>query len=159
VTAKDRNVGRETEQLAARSLRSRGLAGVERAVRTGYRTGERASPDHGDLTGWPGVCVQVKSLRPAGRAETQTRPWLAELEAQRAASGSDVGLLIVRRWGQSDVGRWWCFLPLANLLALSGGLPTILLVPVRLELSDVVTMMQTWGWAPCPAPEPLGGTP
>ena len=152
-------VGKETEQLVARYLRSRGLAGVERAVRTGFRTPERAVADAGDLTGWPGVCVQVKSLRPANAAERQTRTWLAETELQRAQSGASVGLLVVRRWGTTDVGEWWCFLAVRDLWLMgdpAGVQPEAwTAAPVRLELADVVTLMQTWGWAP--APEPLEG--
>jgi hypothetical protein len=152
------NVGKQTEQLVARYLRERGLAGVERAVRTGFRAGGREVADAGDLTGWPGVCVQVKSLRPANAAERQTRAWLAETESQRAQSGASVGLLVVRRWGTLDVGEWWCFLTAWDLfgaaerLAITAG--PLQDIPVRLELSDVVSMMQTWGWAPA-QPDPL----
>jgi hypothetical protein len=145
------NVGKETEQLVARYLRGRGLDGVERSVRTGFRTADRSVDDAGDLTGWPGVCLQVKSLRPATRAETQTRQWLAELESQRRQSGASVGLLVVRRWGTLDVGRWWCFLVARDLFGMADGHSATALrqlAPVRLELSDVVSMMQTWGWAP-----------
>jgi hypothetical protein len=149
-------VGKQTEQLVARYLRERGLAGVERAVRTGFRAGGREVADAGDLTGWPGVCVQVKSLRPANAAERQTRTWLAETESQRKQSGASVGLLVVRRWGTLDVGEWWCFLLARDLFGMADGHSATALrqlAPVRLELSDVVDMMQTWGWAP--APEPL----
>jgi hypothetical protein len=151
-------VGLETEQMVARYLRGRGMAGVERAVRTGYRAAGRQLADAGDLTGLPGVCVQVKSLRPATEAERHTRLWLAETEQQRAASGASVGLLVVRRWGTVDVGRWWCFLYLRDLLGMADGysghlLPSlaVTVAPVRMELSDVVDMMQAWGWAPVPA--------
>lgn len=159
-------VGKETEQLVARYLRSRGLEGVERAVRTGFRTRDRAVADSGDLTGWPGVCVQVKSLRPHNAAERQTRTWLAETEEQRVQSGASVGLLVVRRWGTTNAGEWWCFVQLGTLLHLAAeaagrmvpSMPqTVREAPVRLELSDAVTMMQTWGWAPA-QPEPLERT-
>jgi hypothetical protein len=148
-------VGKQTEQLVARYLRDRGLAGVERAVRTGFRSSGREVADAGDLTGWPGVCVQVKSLRPANAAERQTRTWLAETESQRKQSGASVGLLVVRRWGTLDVGEWWCFLTLTSVFGMADVdmSRALLFTPVRLELSDVVSMMQTWGWAP--APEPL----
>lgn len=150
-----RRVGLETEQQVARYLRGRGMAGVERAVRTGYRTATgRHLADAGDLTGLPGVCVQVKSLRPATEAERMVPAWLAETDRQREASGASVGLLVVRRWGTTDVGRWWCFLCARDLFGMADGfsgstatlLPTV--APVRLELSDVVDMMQAWGWAP-----------
>jgi hypothetical protein len=156
------DVGKQTEQMVARYLRSRGLAGVERAVRTGFTAGGRSVADAGDLTGWPGVCVQVKSLRPANAAERQTRTWLAETEQQRAQSGASVGLLVVRRWGTLAVGEWWSFLQLRDLylmpqLDAAGWVPPSSTAPVRLELADVVTLMQTCGWAPCPATEPLEG--
>ena len=116
---KSLDVGKDTELRAARYLRSRGLAGVERAVRTGFRTTERSVADAGDLTGWPGVCIQVKSLRPANAAERQTRTWLAELESPRQQSGASIGLLIVRRWGTTDVGEWWCFLTTWDLMGMA----------------------------------------
>ena len=150
-------VGKETERLVAAYLRSRGLDGVERSVRTGFATAQRSVADAGDLTGWPGVCVQVKSLRPANAAERQTRQWLAETEQQRQQSGAGVGLLVVRRWGTLNVGEWWCFLLARDLFGMADGHSATALrqlAPVRLELSDVVSMMQTWGWAPA-QPGPL----
>lgn len=164
--AAERRVGVETERLVAAYLRSRGLAGVERTVATGYRTGDRSRADQGDLLGIPGVCVQVKSLRDrrAGRdpnapAELAVPAWLAETELQRQAAGATIGVLVVRRWGASDVGRWWSFLYARDLFGMADGfshqllpaiaaVPAVSLAPVRLELSDLVDMMQAWGWAP-----------
>jgi hypothetical protein len=154
---KSLDVGKDSERRVVAYFHLRGMAGVERAVRTGFRASNgRVMDDAGDLTGLPGVCVQVKSLRPANAAERQTRTWLAETEQQRAQSGASVGLLVVRRWGTTDVGRWWCFLHLRDLFGMSDGYSGQLLggglavaaAPVRMELSDVVDMMQAWGWAP-----------
>jgi hypothetical protein len=151
------DVGKDTERRVANYFRGAGFAGAERAVRTGFRAAGRDSPDQGDRIGLPGICVQVKSLRPASRAETQTRKWLAELETQRAAAGASVGLLVVRRWGTTDVGRWWCFLRAADLFGMADGFSGHALMalrdgaaPVRLELSDLVDMMRAWGWCPSP---------
>lgn len=149
------DVGKDTERRVAAYFRERGLAGVERAVRTGFRAGGRSVDDVGDLTGIPGVCVQVKSLRPATRAEFMTGRWLAETEQQRAASGASLGLLVVRRWGTTDVGRWWCFLHLRDLYGMADGYSGQLLqdldlagVPVRMQLADAVSLLQAHGWAP-----------
>jgi hypothetical protein len=153
------DIGKDTERRVVAYLRLRGMAGVERAVRTGFRAGNgRSLADSGDLTGLPGICVQVKSLRPVTRAETMTGRWLAETELQRQAAGASVGLLVVRRWGTTDVGRWWCFLSVRDLFGMADGFsgrvlsetPELWAAPVRMELSDVVTMMQAWGWAPAP---------
>lgn len=152
--ARSLNVGKDTERAVAGYLRGCGMAGVERAVRTGYRAGGRQLADAGDLTGLPGVCVQVKSLRPATEAERMVPLWLRETDQQRTAAGASVGLLVVRRWGTTNVGRWWCFLLLPELFGMadgfSGQLSAVPAVPVRLELQDVVTLLQCWGWAPRP---------
>lgn len=149
------DIGKDTERRVATFFRQVGFAGAERSVRTGFRAAGRDSPDQGDLIGLPGICVQVKSLRPASRAEAQTVNWLAEMESQRRASGASVGLLVVRRWGTTDVGRWWCFLFARDLFGMADGFSATLLhssapllAPVRMELSDVVDMMRAWGWVP-----------
>lgn len=152
-----RSVGRETEQRVASYLRERGYAGAERMVRTGYRARGRASADHGDLTGTPGICWQVKSLQPATEAERMVRTWLEETEQQRVAGGAVLGILVVRRWKVADTGRWWGFVDAGTLLGLADG--TLgdahrgpLDVPVRLELGDLITMLDAWGWGPGDAP-------
>jgi len=147
-----RTIGADTERLVAGYFRQQGWAGAERRIRTGYRTAERTVADQGDLLGLPGLCVQVKSLRPATAAEAATRVWLAETEAQREASRAVLGLLVVRRWGTTDVGRWWCFLDLAELQGLLAGTlggnvhPQLHGRPVRLELRDVVALLRWQGW-------------
>jgi len=150
-----REIGAETERMVARWLRGEGWAGAERRIRTGYRTAERTVADQGDLTGLPGLCVQVKSLRPATRMELAVPGWLAETEAQREASSATLGLLVVRRWGTVDVGRWWAFLELADLRGLLDGTLGALgvpgtrlhdVAPVRLELRHVVHLLREQGW-------------
>lgn len=157
-----RTIGAVTERLAAGYFRGEGWAGAERRIRTGYRTAERTVADQGDLMGLPGLCVQVKSLRdkrpgrdPNAPMELMVPTWLQETEEQREASRAALGLLVVRRWtaGQ-DVGRWWCFLDLEDLAGLQMG--TLgrdsleatpgQLVPVRLELRDVVALLKAQGW-------------
>lgn len=158
-----RNVGAETERHAARYFRDEGWAGAERRIRTGYRTATRTVADQGDLMGLPGLCVQVKSLRdkrpgrdPNAPMELMIPTWLQETEEQREASRAVLGLLVVRRWtAGSDVGRWWCFLDLEDLTGLQMGTlgseslestPGRRLVPVRLELQDVVAILKAQGW-------------
>lgn len=155
--ANHNDVGKDTEQRLARYFRAEGWTGAERAVRTGFRIADRTVADTGDLTGMPGLCVQSKSLRPATRAEVAVPTWLRETEAQRVAGRAVLGLLVVRRWGTTDVGRWWCFLDLEELHALQSGqlgtvgvggwnAPDYQPTPVRLELRDVVTILRAQGW-------------
>lgn len=147
-----RQIGADTERAVAAYFRDEGWAGAERRIRTGYRTAERTVADQGDLLGLPGLCVQVKSLRPVTAAEAATRLWLAETEQQREASGAALGLLVVRRWGTTDVGRWWCWLQTSTLKHLLTGDPEAQLpegwpdAPLRLELRDVVVCLKACGW-------------
>jgi hypothetical protein len=144
MTAKDTNVGKDTEQRLARWLREHGgFPHAERTVRTGYRVSSRSMADAGDIDGCPGLAFQAKSLRPADRAERAVPDWLLETEAQRQAAGADIGVLVVRRWGTTDVGRWWAFLPLPQL---AGDGP---FVPVRLELAHAVAYLHRVGYG-CP---------
>jgi hypothetical protein len=158
--AKSRNVGVDTERRVAGYFRQRGYSGAERAVRTGWRTPLRAVADPGDVMGVPGWCVQVKSLRPDPDMERAVPRWLAETEEQRRTAGAVVGVLVVRRWGIPDAGRWWAFLDAATLFALESGQlgnPAYLgagdpLLPVRLELRHLVDLMERWGWSPAAQP-------
>jgi hypothetical protein len=152
------DVGKDTERMVAGWLRTNGWPGCERRVKTGYRVTGREDPDQGDLTGCPGITWQVKSLRPATRMEQAVPAWLAQAEAQRIASGSDLGFLVVRRWGTTDVGRWWAFSSARQLFTLIGGQPTDLgddigrLIPVRMDMAALSSLLHQTGWAgmaPC----------
>lgn len=147
MTAKSTSVGKQTEQMVARWLREHGFPHAERTVRTGYRTTARTLADSGDIDGCPGLCWQVKSLRPADRAERAVPEWMAETDDQRTAVRADVGVLIVRRWGTTDVGRWWCFLRLGTVLALHGSAaPGHGDTPVRMELRHAVAWLRLLGY-------------
>ncbi len=150
MSAKHTNVGKDTEQRLARYLRGVGWPNAERTVRTGYRTAARTVQDAGDIDGTPGLCWQAKSLRPADRAEREVAGWLVDVEWQRARAGADIGLLLVRRWGTTDVGRWWCFLDAVDLVQATGGLvaalPADVVMPTRMELRHAVTLLHTLGY-------------
>lgn len=156
--------GKATERLAVQALRSLGFPHAERVVRTGYTTTDRESPDAGDIDGTPGVCWQVKALRPATRAEALVPAWLADTEAQRIASGADVGVLVVRR-DHFLAPRWWAYLDAAVLAWLvevhrvealhtaPAGWPGIAVdelqrlgIPARLELRDACTILRRAGY-------------
>lgn len=150
MSAKSTNVGKDTEQRVARWLRGNGFPHAERTVRTGYRTTTRTLDDAGDITGVPGLTIQCKSLRPTDRAERAVAGWLLEVEHQRVTAKADLGLLVVRRWGTTDVGRWWAFYDVVDLIQASDGLvaalPADVVMPVRLEMRHAVTLLSSWGY-------------
>lgn len=162
MSAKDTGVGKETERMVAGWLRNNGWPGAERRVRTGYRTATRESADEGDILGTPGICWQVKSLRTRDPRHVQVDPctayeravplWLVETEAQRRASGADLGFLVVRRWGTTDVGRWWVFQQLDQLVAVYTDAIRIARVeymspPVRMDMAALSGLLHKTGWA------------
>jgi hypothetical protein len=166
VSKKDTNVGKATEQEVVRYLRP-WWPGAERKIRTGYRVNGREMVDHGDVMGTPGICWQIKSLRthdprskvvdPTAGYERAIPEWLMQTEAQRLASGSDLGFLVVRRWGTTDVGRWWVFQRLAQLHRLLEDMPLTTesyitrftpgaLVPVRMDMASLIGILDQTGW-------------
>jgi hypothetical protein len=147
VTAAHNARGKETERMAARWLRANGFPDCKRTVRTGYRATTHSLADQADLDLCPGLIAQVKSLRPANRAERAVPGWMGEVEMQRAACCADVALLIVRREGTANVGEWWAWLWLDDAAAMHTGLYTSMRqIPVRLLLSDAVTLLRHAGY-------------
>lgn len=71
--------------------------------------------DRGDLTGLPGVVIEIKahnSLDLAG--------WLKELAAEIQNDGASTGAVIHKKRGTLDVGEWYVTMPVhlyAGLLA------------------------------------------
>ena len=104
--AQAKRKGAETEQRLVDHLRTHGLPHVERRRLTGAH-------DQGDIAGWPGVCVEVKS---GGRIDLPG--WLSELAAEKANAHAEVGFVAVRPKGTPDPSGWYCVLTLADLLDL-----------------------------------------
>jgi hypothetical protein len=159
VTKANTERGKDTERKAVHALRELGFPHAERTVRTGYNTGDRVLGDHGDIDGTPGIVWQVKSLRPASRAEAAVPGWLVETEQQRRDARAAVGVLVVRREGLT-ARRWWAFVTLRTLYgladgfsgSLTAGMPTSsLAAPVRLELGDACLLLRAHGFG-----EPVG---
>jgi hypothetical protein len=98
--------GRETENLLVEFLRQHGVPHAERRRLTG-------SADQGDITGWPGVCVEIKS-----GARVAIPQWLSELAAEKRNSAARVGFVAVRPKGTPDPDGWYVVLPLPELMDL-----------------------------------------
>lgn len=98
--------GRETENLAVEYLRSEGVTHAERRRLNG-------SFDQGDVTGWPGVCVEVKS-----GAALNPQQWLRELAAEMTNSHSSTGFVMVRPKGVPNPTDWFSLLPNPVLMQL-----------------------------------------
>ncbi|WP_408895898.1 hypothetical protein ACJ5H2_13355 [Nocardioides sp. R1-1] len=134
----NRNVdkGREAENAVAAVLRQHGMAGAERRAKRGgivylpcecvgmdeapgcdHSNGRPVPADAGDLTGIPGVVVQVKWSGYKPLAEDMRRT-----DEQRRVAGADVGLLVRKRrgYGAARAGEWDAYLPHRQMATLVG---------------------------------------
>lgn len=154
----NRNKGATAERDLVRWLRTNGWPGAERAVRTGYRTTTRTSADPGDVTGTPGLAWQVKN-RADFEQDAVFDACLAETEAQRAATGADFGLLIQRRAGTPDPGRWWVWLRVVDLYRIIRKAPGADVrqrgaflgqPPLRMELAGLALLLRAAGYGSAP---------
>lgn len=154
--AKDRNRGADTERALVKGLRLLGFPHADRTIRTGHGT---ARHDLGDVDGTPGLVWQVKSMRPASRAELEVPGWMVETEQQRQAASATLGILVVRREYHLPP-RWWAFVPIVDLYGLHlgfshDGMPpaysgldrdTLVRWPARFELEHLTTLLRGYGF-------------
>lgn len=106
-TSTAKSKGRDTENRFVSYARTAwGLVNIERRRLTG-------SSDMGDIAGWPGVCVEIKS-----GARTNIAGWLTELAVEKSNSHATTGFVAVRPKGKPDPEDWYCVLPLPALMAL-----------------------------------------
>jgi hypothetical protein len=147
--AANRRKGATAERAVASYLRFHGFPHAERAVRTGFRTACREGVDPGALTGTPGICWQITDRDDLAQDAVLSRR-MAETADQAAAAKADLGLLVQRRRGHADPGRWWCWMQALDLRELWG--PPLDVVtpqwnrPVRMELGDVVAHLRAAGY-------------
>jgi hypothetical protein len=142
--AANRRRGSTAELAVARYLRTAGFPGAERAVRTGYRTPTRTSPDPGDIAGIPGLVISVKDAQ----VERLTS-WLTEVRVM-TANGGELGLLVHKRRGHANPAVWWCWLRLCDLTALVGHPAPVSAEPVRMELGHLVPHLHAAGYGTPP---------
>lgn len=133
--------GATAEQHLAAYLRGHGdpWADARRSVAAGWSNGSTSSPDRGDLTGVPGLCVQVKNTKRAMVDKFLADTW-REVRAQAEAAGNLVPLLVEKRAGAADPGRWWLWMSASDYIAVVVGRRCFVAAPhlVRVELGDVI---------------------
>jgi hypothetical protein len=144
--AANRRKGASAELSVVKYLRTVGFGGAERAVRTGYRTSTRTAADPGDITGTIGIVWSIKDV-----ATEQIAKWFDELDRMDAHAG-DVRLLVHKRRGHADPGRWWCWMRLHTLVHVLGEpgerrrCPVACGEPVRMELGHVIPLLHAAGY-------------
>lgn len=136
--AANRRKGHDAERALVTWLRANGWPHAERSVRTGFRSGDRELPDTGDVDGTPGIVWQVKNV-----AREDIAAWLTETEAQRTAARAHFGVLVQRRSGKADPGRWWAWMRLGDF---SWPVYSQVFAPMRLEVRHLASLLRDMGY-------------
>lgn len=161
---KPKKIGTAAESAVTRFLQANGFPHAERRAL-------RGTQDAGDITGIPGLCIEVKGGDAARIAsDGQIEIWLADTERERAAAGADIGVLVLQRRGvgPANAGRWWAIVqqwPLYGLYLLADrditGAPAYtgtepftatdtdpswMRAPVRMLLADAVKLLRAAGY-------------
>ena len=107
--------GTAAETAVVRWARENGFGHADRQPLRGNR-------DAGDIALAPGVIVEVKNRRlPTGHpTPVQLTDWMRQTEAERETSRADVGILVVKRAGTTDPGRWFAYVTTGTFAALLG---------------------------------------
>lgn len=141
-----RTKGLTAERDLARYFVANGWPEARRSVVTGTFVRQ----DTGDIEGLPGLCVQVKNLATGLSGKLLHATWhqaqkqTAELARQRGTSCST--LIVEKRAGSADPGRWWCHLSSRFYVRVITGRWMLVtnLHLVRVELGDIVTDLRLW---------------
>jgi hypothetical protein len=142
----NRNRGANVERKVAGWLRTDGgFPGAERAVRNGFRTVARVGLDPMDILGTPGLVWSVKDDK-----SERIEAWMLELDVKRLELAADIGVLVQRRRGKSDVGRWWAHVRFEHYIGVRGITASGI---VRMELKLAATWLHKLGYGTGPEHE------
>ena len=72
-----------------------------------------ANLDKGDISGIPGVTIEIKNHN-----RTDLAGWVSELLTEMTNDGAWTGTVIHKRKGKTDVGEWYATMPVNVWIAL-----------------------------------------
>ena len=133
-----KDAGTRAESSVVRWLHAHGYPDARRQVLAG-------SKDKGDLWVTLGVIAEVKTRNTAAGlgqpGEAELAKWMAETEAERVNAKAAHAVLIVKRKGTADPGRWWAYVP-ANELANQVACLDPTNAPISMDLATWVRLMR-----------------
>ena len=145
--------GTHAEVAAMKWLRDNGFPWCDRQPLRGNR-------DSGDLQLCIDVIAEVKSVA-AGATGQPPRgllaTWLQQTDVEAEHADADFALLIVKRSGTADPGKWWCYMRLGEWLRLTGAhlpLPDPS-QPVCMSLASAAAVLRSAGYGTAPEGETL----
>lgn len=142
--------GTQAETALVRYARDHGFPGADRLTKTGAK-------DRGDVGLCPGLIVEVKNQLSSGKrgpTPAQITAWMGETNAEIVNAQAELGFLVVKREGTTDVGRWWAFIEAHRFarLLIDGGTWTVhahggyYCAPVSLTVGDLLPILRLAGW-------------
>ena len=106
MSSKSKRKGSQAERQVVAWLKANGYKYADRRL-------AGATLDKGDISGVPGVTIEIKN-----HAKLDLAGWTAELEVEIANDGAWTGVVIHKRKGKGDVGEWYATMPAKVWIAL-----------------------------------------
>lgn len=141
--------GTAAETAVLRHVTAHGFPWTERLALSGVH-------DRGDLSLLPGRTVIVEVKNHAGPAALgqptagDLAAWMAQTETERVNAGADVALLVVKRKGTAEPGRWFAYLRADTNAALVGAPDPASLpephTPVCMSLASALVLLRHAGY-------------
>ena len=97
--SKQKQKGTAAETAVVNWLQSKGRKSVERRTLNGVK-------DRGDIAGIVGLVIEVKNHQRMALSE-----WVDELNVEMLNDKADTGVVIHKRKGTTDVGKWYATMP------------------------------------------------
>lgn len=99
--SKAKQKGTAAETAVVNWLQSKGRKHVERRSLNGVN-------DRGDIAGIPCVVIEVKNHK-----RMELSAWLSELEVEMQNDKANTGVVIHKKTGTTDVGKWYATMPVS----------------------------------------------
>lgn len=118
MTNRPKQRGTAAETAVLRYVRERGYPWAHRLALTG-------NADQGDISLLPGnlVILEVKAHASAATGQpgdAQLTDWMRQTSTERVNAGADYGVLVVKRKGTTDPGRWFAYVTAGAFASLLG---------------------------------------
>jgi Holliday junction resolvase len=101
MTSPQKRKGHAAELAVVKWLRAHGIQADR------IQAGTHA--DKGDVTGWPGVVIEVKDLK-----AHSCLVYFEQLRSQIVNANAYTGVIIAKRPGLTDVGEWMAVMPVTE---------------------------------------------
>lgn len=146
MTNRPKQRGTAAETAVLRHVRDHGYPWAERLALTG-------NADQGDISLLPGrlVILEVKAHASAATGQpgdAQLAEWMRQTHTERVNAGADHGVLVVKRKGTTDPGRWFAYVTagaFASLLGADLELPNPH-APLCLSLASLLPVLRAAGY-------------